>query len=290
MRRRAVNRRTRSRAARFHRIDGKRRDRRLRPLEARRHGARHDHVPGRRAPSPQRDGDVEPVSIDNVVLDPTSPPYTLYRVTLNNDSSNYGSPAFVVRTPVVENVRDLGFVYYDDGGHVQGLLRPRFRRPSRPRRVPASLTRVNVSLVGMTRQQDFDYIDPSDPAAPRYRKFELKGDVTPRNMRLKGIQDLNADVTPPTKPATPTLIPGHCRRPDRDVGRQPASRRASRSTGSAGGRASGVVTGAPKRSGLPFFLDGLTNAATYFVTDSSARRRRGTRACRAIRRPRRRRT
>jgi type II secretory pathway pseudopilin PulG len=39
---------------------------------------------------PVRDGRVEPVSISNVVLNPTSPPYTLYRVTFNNDSSTYG--------------------------------------------------------------------------------------------------------------------------------------------------------------------------------------------------------
>ena len=64
----------------------------------------------------RRDGDVEPIAIDNVVLDPTAPPYTLYRVTLNNDRRKYGGASFIVRTPVVENVRDLSFVYQGAGG------------------------------------------------------------------------------------------------------------------------------------------------------------------------------
>ena len=38
----------------------------------------------------------------------------------------------------------------------------------------------------------------------------LVGDVTPRNLGMVGIQDLAADITPPTKPGTPTLVPGHC--------------------------------------------------------------------------------
>ena len=147
---------------------------------------------------PSRDGDVEPVTIDNVVLDPTTPPYTLYRVTLNNDSQKYGSPAFVVRTPVAENVRDLRFVYRSAAGS--------FKDPSATisetasaKALRSSLTRVGLSLVGMTRQQDLGYNDPSDAAAPRHRKFELKGDVTPRNMRFKGIEDLNSGMTRPPR-------------------------------------------------------------------------------------------
>jgi len=157
----------------------------------------------------KRDGTVEPVSIPNVVLDPTSPPYTLYRVTLNADSGTYGGPGFVVRTPVVENVRDLSFVYYGSSGT--------FKDPSGTiaetdvaKGARSGLTRVNVSLVGMTRQQDLSYNDATDSAAPTHRKFELAGDITPRNMRLKGIQDINGDITPPGKPATPALTPGHC--------------------------------------------------------------------------------
>ncbi len=210
-----------------------------------------------------RDGDVEPVAIDNVVLDPTTPPYTLYRVTLNNDSSKYGSPAFVVRTPVAENVRDLSFIYYSATGT--------FKDPSSAiletaaaKAIRSSLTRVNLSLVGMTRQQDLNYIDPSDAAAPRHRKFELKGDVTPRNMRLKGIQDLNSDVTPPTKPATPTLIPGHCGGLIATWAANPISDGVAQYKVS-WGPSSSIVSGSRNVPGSPYFLDGLTTGASYFV-------------------------
>jgi hypothetical protein len=213
---------------------------------------------------PARDGDTEAVSIDNVVLDPTTPPYTLYRVTLNNDSSKYGSPAFVVRTPVAENVRDLSFVYYNAAGT--------FTDPSAaiPETVAAkarrsSLTRVGLSLVGMTRKQDFDYVDASDPAAPRHRKFELKGDITPRNMRLKGIQDLHTDVTPPTKPATPTLIPGHCKGLLATWAANPISEGVTQYKIS-WGPSSSIISGSRNVPGSPFFLDGLTNGSTYYVS------------------------
>jgi len=211
-----------------------------------------------------RDGVVEPVRIGNVVLNPTSPPYTLYRVTLNNDGSTYGGPAFVVRTPLVENVRDLSFVYYSSAGTFKDDSATISEIES-AKALRSGLTRVNVSLVGMTRQQDLSYNDAGDAAAPRNRKFELKGDVTPRNMRFKGIQDLNADVTPPTKPATPTLTPGHCRGlivtwnpnpPEDDVAQYRIN----------WGPSTGVVTGSRTVPGSPFFLDGLSNGAPYYVS------------------------
>jgi hypothetical protein len=213
---------------------------------------------------PVRDGNVEPVSIDNVVLDPTAPPYTLYRVTLNNDSSKYGSPAFIVRTPVAENVRDLSFVYYDASGT--------FKDPSATiaesvtaKAVRSGLTRVGLSLVGMTRQQDLDFVDPSDPAAPRHRKFELKGDITPRNMRLKGIQDLHTDVTPPTKPATPTLIPGHCKGLVATWPANPISEGVTQYK-IYWGPSSSIISGSRNVPGSPFFLDGLAEDTTYYVS------------------------
>jgi prepilin-type N-terminal cleavage/methylation domain-containing protein len=211
-----------------------------------------------------RDGTVEPVTIDNVVLTPTSPPYTLYRVTLNNDRSTYGTPGFAVRTPVIENVRDLSFVYYGANGTFKD---PAASIPEDPaaKATRAGLTHVHVSLVGMTRQPDPSYVDPSDPVAPNFRKFELKGDVTPRNMRFKGIQDLNADVTPPSKPATPSLIHGHCGGFIVSWAANPPSDGVSQYRISWGPSASNV-TGAKNVPGSPYFLDGLTLGATYYVT------------------------
>jgi hypothetical protein len=212
----------------------------------------------------KRDGTVEPVTIANVVLNPTAPPYTLYRVSLNNDASKYGSPAFIVRTPVAENVRDLSFVYHAVGGTFKDPSATISELPE-ARQIRSGLTRVDVSLVGMTRQQDRGYSDAMDPVAPTFRKFELKGDVTPRNMRLKGILDLEADLTPPSKPAMPSLAPGHCcglivswvYNPPSDGVTQYRINWGSSATSVAGSR---------NIPGSPFFLDGLERDTTYYVT------------------------
>ncbi len=210
-----------------------------------------------------RDGVVEPVTIPNVVLTPDTPPYTLYRVTLNNDGSKYGSPAFIVRTPVAENVRNLTFTYYGPSGTFKDPS-PTVSEADDAKALRASLTRVKVSLVGMTRQQDFLYNDTTDPAAPKYRKFELAEDVTPRNMRLKGMLDVNADITPPGKPATPALTPGHCggfivtwaANPTGDGVTQ------YRISWALNG---GPVAGARNVPGSPYYLDGLTTGSAYNV-------------------------
>lgn len=208
----------------------------------------------------KRDGAVEPVAISNVVLDPTAPPYTLYRVTLSNDASKYGSPAFVVRTPVAENVRDLSFVYHAVGGT---FIDTDATIPETPaaREMRSGLMSVGVSLVGMTRQQDMNYRDTTDPIAPTFRKFELKGDITPRNMRYKGILDLNADLPPPSKPATPTLVPGHCGGLIVRWAPNPLSDGVTQYRINWGPSA-GSVTGSRNVPGSPFFLDGLTDPVT----------------------------
>src|SRR4029450_980769 len=70
-----------------------------------------------------------------------------------------------------------------------------------------SIRRMEVRLEGLTREPDLSWSDASDPnaATRRLRKFELTADVTPRNLGLKGIQDINSDFVPPQKPGTPTL-------------------------------------------------------------------------------------
>jgi prepilin-type N-terminal cleavage/methylation domain-containing protein len=213
---------------------------------------------------PARDGRVEPVTIGNVVLDPTSPPYTLYRVTLNNNGATYGTPAFVVRTPVAENVRNLSFIYYSATGTFQDASAT-IPETAAAKAARSGLTRVNVSLIGMTRQEDLNYVDTSDTAAPRHRKFELGGDVTPRNMRYKGIPDLGTDLTPPTKPVTPTLTPGHCGGLIVTWAANPLADGVTQYK-MLWGPSSGVVAGTRNVPGSPFFLDALTEGATYFVS------------------------
>ena len=81
-----------------------------------------------------RDGTVETVDIDGVALVHDDPPYTLYRVTLDDD----GSPHWTV---LIENVRSMRFRYFDRAGNPvaaagrAGRRRPRSRRAAAIRRV-----------------------------------------------------------------------------------------------------------------------------------------------------------
>jgi len=211
-----------------------------------------------------RDGDVENITINNVVLNPTTPPYTLYRITLNNDNSTYGSAGFVVRTPIVENVRDLSFIYYNASGTFKDAAAT-IPETSTAKTTRDTLTHIGISLVGMTRDRDINYNDTSDPASRQYRKFELKGDITPRNMRMKGMQDLNSDVIPPNTPSTPTLVAGHCGGLLLSWTPNALSEGVTQYRVNYGTTA-GSPSGASLTSGSPYFLAGLTTGSTYYVT------------------------
>jgi len=211
-----------------------------------------------------RDGAVTTVTVNNVVLNPTSPPYTLYKISLDNNVAACCSGAFIVRTPVVENVRSLAFQYFD-ATSTTPIAAPGSTETAAVKAVRAGVTRFNVSLIGMTKDPDMNYTDQTDPAARKYRKFELRGDVVPRNMRMKGLQDLNSDSVPPSKPATPTLVAGHC-------GALIVSWTANPSGDGVAqyrvnyGPSSGVVSGTRSTAGSPLYLDGLTPTATTYVS------------------------
>ncbi|MBI1949990.1 MAG: prepilin-type N-terminal cleavage/methylation domain-containing protein, partial [Acidobacteria bacterium] len=169
-------------------------------------------------PDKPRSKAVKTVTIPNVVLNQSNPPYTLYRVTLADvtgafPSSPQGSTNFVYE-PVAENIRSMTFLYYNDaaalispntpassaddigGGDGNSLTRSRIRR-------------ISVSVVGMTADEDLDYTDPTDATATsHYRKFDLRSDVNPENLGKTGIRDL--DVTPPPSPTNVSLVAGHC--------------------------------------------------------------------------------
>ncbi len=223
----------------------------------------------------QRDGVVETVSIPNVALIQNDPPYTLYRVTLNNDTSTWGGSGFIVRTPLVDNVRMMTFRYYNAlGNQVNGTFNLASTADdiggsdaATPKTLRGGIRRVEVDLVGLTREPDLGWADASDtnPTTRAYRKFQLKGDITPRNLGMAGIKDISAGGAPPSKPATPSLYPGHCgglytswtANPPADqvasyrvnYGTSPGSHPSSRSTAS-----------------NAYYLGGLTTGTTYYVT------------------------
>ncbi len=161
-----------------------------------------------------RNGTVQRIDVPNVALIQNNPPYTLYRVTFSNTN---GSP---IKTALVDNVRTMTFRYFTQGNT---QVNSTFDLTSTADDIGGadtatalasrdSIRRVTVSLVGLTRDPDLGWSDATDtnPNTRAYRKFELTGDVTPRNLGMKGIKDLMADVVPPSAPGAPTLYAGHC--------------------------------------------------------------------------------
>src|SRR5260221_522990 len=120
-----------------------------------------------------RDGVVADVTVNNVVLNPTSPPYTLYKISLNNNVATCCSGDFIVRTPVVENVRNMTFQYFDASGAAP-IAAPGTTETTAVKALRAGVNKFNVSLIGMTKDPDINYNDTADPAARNYRKFELR--------------------------------------------------------------------------------------------------------------------
>jgi len=149
-----------------------------------------------------RNGTKETVSIANVHLSQSTPPYTLYRFIVSPNSTS------VIRQPVADNVKSMGLTYYDAAG---ATLTP-LGGADDPNSVVmrASISKVGINVVGMTEDPDLAYIDPLDPnaATQHYRKFTLATDVTPRNLGLKGIVDL--DLDDPNAPINFTACQGHC--------------------------------------------------------------------------------
>lgn len=204
-----------------------------------------------------RDGEVESVTVDNVALGHSAPPYTLYRITLDRD----GAPS---RAPLIENVRSLRFTYY--GGEGQIVPAPGGADDADGRRLRSSIRRIGVEIEGLTRDPSLVWQDETDAdlATRRLRKFMLVGDVKPRNLGRFGARDLQSDTSPPSPPSTPELHPGHCGglwinwvgNPAQDevayylvrYGQDPAALADDR----------GSATDS-------YYLDGLLHGATYYV-------------------------
>jgi len=129
-----------------------------------------------------RDGVVETVTVPGVALAHDDPPYTLYRVRLDED----GTPT---RTPLIDNVRALSFRYHDGAGN--SVLAIGGTDAPADVRARGGVRRITVELEALTRDPDPAWEDTADPD-PRtraYRKFRLTGDVTPRNLGRIALRD-----------------------------------------------------------------------------------------------------
>jgi prepilin-type N-terminal cleavage/methylation domain-containing protein len=162
---------------------------------------------------------VKTVTIPTVALVQDDPPYTLYRVTLKDvtgafPSSPQAANQFVYE-PIAENIRSMTFRYFPDAGAAIGPGTPDNPADDIGGDDAAILTRsrirrISVSVVGMTPDEDPDYVDAGDASATtHFRKFDLSSDVNPENLGRVGVRDV--DITPPPSPANLALVPGHCK-------------------------------------------------------------------------------
>jgi hypothetical protein len=153
-----------------------------------------------------RDGNVEAVTIQNVAVTQDDPPYVLYKISLNNDSTTYGNASFFVKQPIADNIKSLAFKYYDENETL--VAAPGGAEGNKDDR--ADIRRIEIELIGMTQHPDQKWEDPndSDLKTKKYRKFNLTQDISPRNLGKFGVPDI--DLTPPTTPTNVTACAGHC--------------------------------------------------------------------------------
>jgi len=148
-----------------------------------------------------RDGAVEAVTVSNVALDLDDPPYTLYRFGLDNDSGQFGSPGFVNRTVLADNISSLRFHYFDRAGNE--IAPPGGDDSDAGLDARAAIHRVSIELETLTRNPD--------PRTKEYGTFALAGQVTPRNRGKIRIPDVGSTPFPPSQPVTPDVLGGHCK-------------------------------------------------------------------------------
>jgi hypothetical protein len=148
-----------------------------------------------------RDGGLETVQISNVALVQDDPPYTLFRATLSNDPSDWGSDDFVERTPLAEDIGSLTFRYFDESsGQINAVFdldgtADDIGGSESTVAARASIHGVEVSLLGLSPDPDPDWVDPSDTnfSTRRFRKFRLASTIVPRNLGMVGIKDVDDD-------------------------------------------------------------------------------------------------
>lgn len=171
-------------------------------------------------------GDEEEITIDGVDLSHDNPPYTLYRFTVKTDAG----ATSVERAPLANNIRSLGFLYYQDlsgtsplkdidGNEVpdgtdiegDGEFVPANAATLVPERtVRSRILSVRANLVGMSAAKDAKYQDPYETLEEfkSYRKNRLESLVAPRNAQKRGTRE--DDSTPPAAPFITKLCLGAC--------------------------------------------------------------------------------
>lgn len=172
------------------------------------------------------------ITIDGVDTTNANPPYTLFRITIDDNKR-------LVRTPLAENVRSLRFAYFSDQraqtpvAAIGGLGRYNPASPGTPlpdRDTRATIRAVHLEYTGMNGQRDINYVNPTETdttvtTAVNYRTYNLESVVVPRNLGLRGL--VEQEVTPPEPARITAVCIGACGLAyvqwDRPVGGPPVS-------------------------------------------------------------------
>lgn len=142
-----------------------------------------------------------------------NPPYTLYRITFEDDDG-----VSFVETPVAENIRSMQVRYFRDAAATDEITvlpdgagafdgsDPYATVAGRDLR--GEVRSIRLNLVGMNPQPDGSYTDPTDAVAPRHRKYQLETLIVPRNIGRHGMKEFNTQV--PGPPTLDTVCAGSC--------------------------------------------------------------------------------
>ncbi|MHB0969307.1 MAG: PilW family protein [Thermoanaerobaculia bacterium] len=162
------------------------------------------------------------ITVTGVDTSNANPPYTLYRITFDDDANE-------VRTPMADNIRSMAFQYYQDVQGVNALqtlagaadptaatvLGAGQYDPDTPnalvaeRVVRSRIKSVRLTLTGMTENADYEYQDTTDLASlTNYRKYRLESLIVPRNIGKRGLRE--QDITEPGAPILDEVGFGHC--------------------------------------------------------------------------------
>lgn len=160
------------------------------------------------------------VTIPDVDLSNTHPPYNLFRFTFDDEGD-------VVATPIAENIRSMEYTYFEDTAGLQPLrdnqsppgLAPNVGgvgqyNPATPtalvdgRLIRGKIRSIGLRLVGMNSSRDTYFTDATDTVAPEFRKYELSTVVVPRNLGMFGVRE--TDAKPPVAPTLDSVCFGYC--------------------------------------------------------------------------------
>lgn len=165
------------------------------------------------------------VVIPGYDLTNANPPYTLYRITLQ-DADIKDSAADPVgasgAVALATNIRSMTFHYYSDqGGNAATEIAPVFGAGQYDATVPgnnvperstrASIQSIRVDLVGMNVAPDPNYASPLEPAGgpySHYREYQLSSLVVPRNVGKRAVKE--ESLTPPKPPKLQSICWGAC--------------------------------------------------------------------------------